>query len=136
MSAINEIICTLDLTCFNYNRWHSLPWVIDKYLESHSQQAAADHLKGIKAPKNTHTFMGSSDKWDANRNVFGDAAVTILGRMSEIVSFGEALYRSLAAVERLKQEGIDIGLINKPIPFLIWAIKIKSDRDIRTGIKP
>jgi transketolase C-terminal domain/subunit len=28
--------------------------------------------------------------------------------------FGEALYRSLDAVERLKQEGIDIGLINKP----------------------
>ncbi len=54
-----------------------------EYLESHSQQAAADHLKGITAPKNTYTFMGSSDKWDANRNVFGDAAVAILGRMSE-----------------------------------------------------
>jgi Transketolase, C-terminal domain len=124
----------------------------NEYLESHSQQAAADHLKGIVAPKNTYTFMGSSDKWDANRNVFGDAAVAILGRMNEaervakvkvidsdlegscglkkihdgkdeviregtqgyIVSFGEALYRSLDAVERLKQEGIDIGLINKP----------------------
>ena len=53
-----------------------------EYLESHSQQAAADHLKGIKAPKNEYTFLGSSDKWDANRNVFGDAAVAILGRMS------------------------------------------------------
>jgi transketolase len=53
------------------------------YLESHSQQAAADHLKTIVAPKNEYTFLGSSDKWDANRNVFGDAAVAILGRMSE-----------------------------------------------------
>ncbi len=53
-----------------------------EYLETHGQQAAADHLKEIKAPKNDAVFLGSSDKWDANRNVFGDAAVTILGRMS------------------------------------------------------
>ena len=54
-----------------------------EYLESHGQQAAADHLKEIKAPKNDAVFLGSSDKWDANRNVFGDSAVEILSRMSE-----------------------------------------------------
>ena len=54
-----------------------------EYLESHGRQAAADHLKGIQAPKNDAVFLGSSDKWDANRNVFGDAVVAILGRMSE-----------------------------------------------------
>jgi transketolase len=54
-----------------------------EYLESHGRQAAADHLKEIKAPKNDAVFLGSSDKWDANRNVFGDAAVAILSRMSE-----------------------------------------------------
>jgi transketolase len=54
-----------------------------EYLEAHGQQAAADHLKGVTAPKNAAVFLGSSDKWDANRNVFGDAAVAILGRMSE-----------------------------------------------------
>ena len=53
-----------------------------EYLESHGQQAAADHLKEIKAPKNDAVFLGSSDKWDANRNVFGDVAVAILGRLS------------------------------------------------------
>jgi transketolase len=53
-----------------------------EYLETHGQQAAANHLKEIKAPKNDAVFLGSSDKWDANRNVFGDAAVAILGRMS------------------------------------------------------
>lgn len=36
------------------------------------------------------------------------------GTAGYIVSFGEALYRALDAVERLKQEGIDVGLINKP----------------------
>lgn len=35
------------------------------------------------------------------------------GTAGYIVSFGEALYRSLDAVERLKKEGIDVGLINK-----------------------
>ncbi|MEI6268437.1 MAG: transketolase C-terminal domain-containing protein [Methylococcaceae bacterium] len=54
-----------------------------EYLESHGQQAAADHLKEIKAPKNDAVFLGSSDRWDANRNVFGDAAVEIMGRLSE-----------------------------------------------------
>jgi transketolase N-terminal domain/subunit len=53
------------------------------YLESRGRQAAADHLKTITAPKNDAVFLGSSDKWDANRNVFGDAIVTIMGRMSE-----------------------------------------------------
>ena len=54
-----------------------------EYLESRGQQAAADHLKEIKAPKNDAVFLGSSDRWDANRNVFGDAAVEIMGRLSE-----------------------------------------------------
>jgi len=53
------------------------------YLESRGRQAAADHLKGIKTPKNDAVFLGSGDKWDANRNVFGDAVVAIMGRMSE-----------------------------------------------------
>ncbi|TAL47230.1 MAG: transketolase, partial [Methylovulum sp.] len=54
-----------------------------EYLEARGQQAAADHLKGIVAPKNEYQFLGSSDKWDANRNVFGDACVAVLSRMSE-----------------------------------------------------
>ena len=36
------------------------------------------------------------------------------GTAGYIVSFGESLYRALDAVERLKQEGVDVGLINKP----------------------
>lgn len=36
------------------------------------------------------------------------------GSAGYIISFGDALYRALDAVERLKQDGIDVGLINKP----------------------
>ncbi|MEY2978083.1 MAG: transketolase C-terminal domain-containing protein [Prochlorotrichaceae cyanobacterium] len=35
------------------------------------------------------------------------------GTAGYIVAFGDAVYRALDAVERLKQEGIDVGLINK-----------------------
>ena len=52
------------------------------YLEKRGLTAAADHLKGIKAPKQDYTFLGAG-KWDSNRNVFGDAVVSVLGQMSE-----------------------------------------------------
>ncbi|MBD2210881.1 transketolase [Nostoc linckia FACHB-104] len=54
-----------------------------KYLESRGQTAAVEYLKNIEKPKQTYTFIGSSDKWGANRNVFGEAVVGVLSRMSE-----------------------------------------------------
>jgi transketolase C-terminal domain/subunit len=36
------------------------------------------------------------------------------GKDGYIVAFGETLYRAVDAVERLKAEGINVGLINKP----------------------
>lgn len=36
------------------------------------------------------------------------------GKDGYIISYGEMLYRSLDAVERLKLEGLNVGLINKP----------------------
>ncbi|WP_088892193.1 transketolase C-terminal domain-containing protein [Leptolyngbya ohadii] len=53
------------------------------YLEKRGHQAAVDYLNNIQKPKHEYTFQGVSDKWDSNRNVFGDAVVTVLGRMSE-----------------------------------------------------
>ena len=53
------------------------------YLESNNQQAAADMLRTVEAPKQDKDFLGSSDIWNANRAVFGDAVVDILSRMSE-----------------------------------------------------
>ena len=53
-----------------------------QYLESKGHQAAADHLKGIKKPKNDYEFIGSTGM-GSNRNVFGEAMVEVLGGMSE-----------------------------------------------------
>lgn len=53
------------------------------YLEARGLTEAVEYLKSIEQPKQTYTFIGSGDKWGSNRNVFGDAVVSILGRMSE-----------------------------------------------------
>lgn len=55
-------------------------------------------------------------------NYFGDNYKFVPGRdeiiregsAGYIVSYGEMLYRSLDAVERIRAEGIDVGLVNKP----------------------
>lgn len=55
-----------------------------EYLETRGHTAAVDFLKGVVAPKMTDTFLGSDNaKWDANRNVFGDAVVDVMKGMSE-----------------------------------------------------
>lgn len=36
------------------------------------------------------------------------------GKAGYVVSFGETLYRALDAVERLREKGLDVGLVNKP----------------------
>ena len=53
------------------------------YLEKRGHTDAIAVLKDIKTPKNPYKFLGIGDKWDSNRNVFGDAVVAVLGRMSE-----------------------------------------------------
>ena len=52
------------------------------YLEQRGQDVAASYLKGIVKPTNPATFLGSGQKLEANRNVFGDAVVEILGAMT------------------------------------------------------
>lgn len=54
-----------------------------EYLEKRGHTAAVEYLKGIEKPKQTYTFAGSGDTWDSNRNVFGDAVVSVLSKMSE-----------------------------------------------------
>jgi transketolase len=53
------------------------------YLEKRGQTEAVNYLKSIEKPKNSYKFLGSGDKMGSKRNVFGDAVVSILGRMSE-----------------------------------------------------
>jgi transketolase len=53
-----------------------------QYLESRGHTAAVQYLKDIQAPKQSYAFLGISDKWGSNRNVFGEAVVAILDRIS------------------------------------------------------
>lgn len=53
------------------------------YLEKQGHTAAVEYLKNIEKPQHDYTFIGSGDKWDSNRNVFGDAVVGVLAKMSE-----------------------------------------------------
>ena len=53
------------------------------YLDSHGQTEAVRYLKSIEKPKNSYKFIGSSDKMGSNRNVFGEAVVSVLSRLSE-----------------------------------------------------
>lgn len=53
------------------------------YLTAKGHTAAVEILQGIEAPKNTYEFLGSSKTVGANRNVFGDAMVEVLGGMDE-----------------------------------------------------
>jgi transketolase len=53
------------------------------YLEQRGLSDAVAYLKAIEAPKNPYTFSGSGSTWDSNRNVFGDAVVSVLDDMSE-----------------------------------------------------
>ncbi len=51
------------------------------YLEQRGQAAAAAYLKGIEKPVNPYTYLGSSTHTAANRNIFGDTVVSVLGRL-------------------------------------------------------
>jgi len=53
-----------------------------KYLEARDRAAAVDYLKRIEKPKQSYTFLGVGDKLGSKRNVFGEAVVSMLGRMS------------------------------------------------------
>jgi transketolase len=51
------------------------------YLERRGQDAAASYLKTLHKPTNPHVYLGSGPEMGANRNIFGDAVVSILSRM-------------------------------------------------------
>lgn len=54
-----------------------------KYLETRGHSDAVANLKSVVKPSQDYTFLGASEKYDSNRNVFGDAVVEVLGGMSE-----------------------------------------------------
>eukprot|EP00285_Hemiselmis_virescens_P017354 CAMPEP_0173393588 /NCGR_PEP_ID=MMETSP1356-20130122/22192_1 /TAXON_ID=77927 ORGANISM="Hemiselmis virescens, Strain PCC157" /NCGR_SAMPLE_ID=MMETSP1356 /ASSEMBLY_ACC=CAM_ASM_000847 /LENGTH=641 /DNA_ID=CAMNT_0014351631 /DNA_START=15 /DNA_END=1940 /DNA_ORIENTATION=+ len=64
-------------------------------------------LPAIQAEDGSELF-GGSYKWQKGKD-----DVVRKGSKGYVVSFGDALYRALDAVERLRAEGHDVGLINK-----------------------
>lgn len=64
----------------------------------------------------------------------GKDEVIRTGKVGYIVSFGDALYRSLDAVERLKKEGFDFGLINKATLNVVDEETIRKARDTCAGM--
>jgi len=81
-----------------------------------------DQNKGLRflftTRSKTPTILKEDDTplYDSDEYAFqpGVDEIVRTGTAGYILSFGDALYRSLDAVTKLKQEGIDIGLINKP----------------------
>ncbi len=59
----------------------------------------------------------------------GKDDVIVEGKAGYVVSFGDMLYRSWDAVLRVRQEGLDVGLINKPTLNLV-------DEQVRPCIYP
>ncbi len=53
------------------------------YLEKRGLVEAVTYLKAIEPSANPYSFVASGRNWDSNRNVFGDAVVSVLDDMSE-----------------------------------------------------
>nr|ASK38703.1 putative transketolase [Paecilomyces divaricatus] len=62
---------------------------------------------------------------DGYEFVPGKEEVIRKGSAGYVVSYGDMLYRSLDAVERLRKEGLDVGLINKPTLNIVDEDTIK-----------
>ncbi|KAH8983863.1 thiamine diphosphate-binding protein [Lactarius akahatsu] len=71
---------------------------------------------------------GSDDKFfgDDYEFVPGKDEVVLEGKDGYVVSYGDMLYRSYDAVLRVRQEGLDVGLINKPTLNLVDEQTIKK----------
>ena len=78
--------------------------------------------RGLRFVFSTRSKVPWILKEDGKTKFFGDGYEfipgkdeTILdGKAGYVVSFGEMLYRSLDAVMRCREMGLDVGLINKP----------------------
>lgn len=65
-------------------------------------------------PGSDHKLFG-----DGYEFVPGKDEVILEGKAGYVVSYGDMLYRSYDAVLRVRQEGLDVGLVNKPTLNLV-----------------
>ena len=100
--------------------------------------------RGVRFIFSTRSKVPYLLREDGQTRVFGDDyefvpgkdEVIAEGTAGYVVSFGDMLYRSWDAVLRCRQEGLDVGLINKPtlnvvderVRDLTHAARASSDR--------
>jgi transketolase N-terminal domain/subunit len=80
------------------------------YLESRNLTEAVDYLKSIKKPKQTYTFLGSGDKMGSNRNVFGDAVVSMLVSMARLNFSNVLCHFSHSGIDDMADNTCHFGL--------------------------
>ena len=100
------------------------------YLTAKGHTAAVEILEGIQAPKNTYEFMGSSKNVGANRNVFGDAMVEVLGEMDEM-----ARKESVLVVDSDLEGSCGLAQIRKAYPeiFISGGIMERGNLSAAAG---
>ena len=87
-----------------------MSWIPVSYPTYHSQTSFSNRSKIpyiLKAD-------GSKFFGDGYEFVPGKDETILEGTAGYVVTFGDMLYRSYDAVLRLRQQGVDVGLINKP----------------------
>ena len=83
--------------------------------------------RGLRFVFSTRSKVPYILKEDGKTRFFGDDyefvpgkdEVIVEGKAGYVVSFGDMLYRSWDAVLRCRQEGLDVGLVNKPTLNLV-----------------
>ena len=78
--------------------------------------------KGLRFIFSTRAKVPYILKENSDQRLYGDGYEFVPGKeefvrrgsAGYVVSYGDMLYRSLDAVERLRKEGLDVGLVNKP----------------------
>ncbi|KAH9997137.1 thiamine diphosphate-binding protein [Russula compacta] len=68
----------------------------------------------ILKPNSDEKFFGGNYEF-----VPGEDEIILEGKAGYVVSYGELLYRSYDAVLRVRQEGLDVGIVNKPTLNLV-----------------
>ncbi|KAJ5796861.1 uncharacterized protein N7518_005401 [Penicillium psychrosexuale] len=89
--------------------------------------------KGLRFIFSTRSKVPYILKEDTDQRLFGEGYKFVPGKeevirkgsAGYIVSYGDMLYRSLDAVENLRAEGLDVGLINKPTLNIVDEETIK-----------
>ncbi|MBD1876449.1 transketolase [Nodosilinea sp. FACHB-131] len=100
------------------------------YLTAKGHTAAVEILEGITAPKNTYEFQGCSKVVGANRNVFGDAMVEVLGELDEM-----ARKESVLVVDSDLEGSCGLAQIRKAYPeiFISGGIQERGNLSAAAG---